>query len=1005
MLKWGVRVLLALALGAALQTATAALACVAVVGLLLTACSPRQLPKATAVAVLATGTHLLAGPVAHAGPLPSLTILSHSSSAQSNVPVTFGQTFKPGDVPSGTTVSAATASGTPVTLQLDAKATHPDGSLRHAVITAVVPTLAANGSQVVQLSNTGTGSSGTAVRLSDLLATSFDAQVSLNIGGTTYTASARQLLQNTASPVVWLSGPQASEWIVGGSVKTSGGVAHPHLAAYFHVRAFAGNPINRVRVDVVIENGWTFVSGPTTFGYTASVTVGGNSVYSGTISQPHHTRWHKRYWWGTDPQTYVQHDTIYLQSTGAVPRYMSLTPSQTYLSAMTQESVPMSNGDLTQYFPTTGSQNSIGPLPRWTTAYVLSADERAFKNMLANDDSAGSYSVHFRDENTGKPVSIADHPNLTDQFSQADGGGLPDPSGTNPNTADAAHQPSISFVSYLETGDYFYLEELQFWTSWNHLDANPLPPYGYRQGASGIFGVQVRGQAWSIRNLAQAAYATPDGDRYKAELVSSVAANLSNAGSLYANNASANKLGVIASYDGYQLFAPWMDHFYTWTMGYLVDLGFNANAMRAWKAQFPVGIMQTSGYCYLHATAYHLITGTSNTVWWPDFATLYLQNFGVLTACAPGGTMDGYPDQPDGYPANLRPALAVAVDSGITGASAAWDLFMTSTPQPNFADYANWAVVPRQSAGGSGVSLTLSASPNPVVSGQSVTLTWVTAGATACTASGAWTGSKAASGSATVGPLTTGTTYTLNCTGSAGSIQRSITVNIASSTPAPTVTISANPTSVAANGVSGLTWSSTNATTCTASGGWSGMQATSGTKQVGPLTASTTYTLSCTGSGGTTQQAATVTVSGGGGTSPPPGTSVPTVTLSAASTSISAGGSTTLTWSSTNATSCAGSGTWSGPLAVSGSQSTGALNTTSTYTLACTGSGGSASQSVTVAVASAAMGSGSGSGPGTSTSASSGGGGALGLPSILFLLLVWGVRVLMTDDRMLAVRR
>ena len=41
-------------------------------------------------------------------------------------------------------------------------------------------------------------------------------------------------------------------------------------------------------------------------------------------------------------------------------------------------------------------------------------------------------------------------------------------------------------------------------------------------------------------------------------------------------------------------------------------------------------------------------------------------------------------------------------------------------------------------------------------------------------------------------------------------------------TPVPTVTISANPTSVTSGGSSTLTWSSTNATSCTASGGWSG---------------------------------------------------------------------------------------------------------------------------------------------------------------------------------------
>ena len=82
-------------------------------------------------------------------------------------------------------------------------------------------------------------------------------------------------------------------------------------------------------------------------------------------------------------------------------------------------------------------------------------------------------------------------------------------------------------------------------------------------------------------------------------------------------------------------------------------------------------------------------------------------------------------------------------------------------------------------------------------------------------------------------------------------------------------------------------------------------------------------------------------------TPPPP---VPTVSLSASPTSVSAGQSSTLTWNSINATSCTASGAWSGDPGVSGSKSTGALNQTSTYTLTCTGSGGSASQSATVTV-------------------------------------------------------
>ena len=84
------------------------------------------------------------------------------------------------------------------------------------------------------------------------------------------------------------------------------------------------------------------------------------------------------------------------------------------------------------------------------------------------------------------------------------------------------------------------------------------------------------------------------------------------------------------------------------------------------------------------------------------------------------------------------------------------------------------------------------------------------------------------------------------------------------------------------------------------------------------------------------------------GTSP-----VPTVALSASPVSIETGNAATLSWSSTNATSCTASAAWSGTKSTSGTQSTGTLSATSTYSLSCTGAGGSASQSTTVTVTAA----------------------------------------------------
>jgi hypothetical protein len=77
---------------------------------------------------------------------------------------------------------------------------------------------------------------------------------------------------------------------------------------------------------------------------------------------------------------------------------------------------------------------------------------------------------------------------------------------------------------------------------------------------------------------------------------------------------------------------------------------------------------------------------------------------------------------------------------------------------------------------------------------------------------------------------------------------------------------------------------------------------------------------------------------------------ITTVALSASPTSVNAGSSSILTWKSTNATSCNASGAWSGTQSLSGSTSTGALNSNSTYTLTCAGPTGNATASASVAV-------------------------------------------------------
>jgi hypothetical protein len=87
---------------------------------------------------------------------------------------------------------------------------------------------------------------------------------------------------------------------------------------------------------------------------------------------------------------------------------------------------------------------------------------------------------------------------------------------------------------------------------------------------------------------------------------------------------------------------------------------------------------------------------------------------------------------------------------------------------------------------------------------------------------------------------------------------------------APTVTLSASPSSVASGQTVTLTWSSSGATGCVASGGWSGTLGMSGSQVSAALSAATTFTITCNGPGGAAHATAAVSIkapgrSGGGG--------------------------------------------------------------------------------------------------------------------------------------------
>ncbi len=245
-------------------------------------------------------------------------------------------------------------------------------------------------------------------------------------------------------------------------------------------------------------------------------------------------------------------------------------------------------------------------------------------------------------------------------------------------------------------------------------------------------------------------------------------------------------------------------------------------------------------------------------------------------------------------------------------------------------------------------SLNLVASPTSIQQGQTTTLSWASSNASSCVASGSWGGSKLVSGNQVMQPAGN-SSYTLTCSGTGGSVTRTVSVAVTASAPppAPTLSISASPPSIQQGQSTVVSWLSSNATSCSASGSWGGSKSTSGSQTMQP-SSNATYSLTCTGAGGSITRSASVSVSTN--SAPPPSSDgTLSVSLSASSTTVSSGGSTTLSWSSQNATACIASGGWSGVKAASGNQTVRPAQTT-LYILGCSGPSGGVSRVVQVVV-------------------------------------------------------
>ena len=285
---------------------------------------------------------------------------------------------------------------------------------------------------------------------------------------------------------------------------------------------------------------------------------------------------------------------------------------------------------------------------------------------------------------------------------------------------------------------------------------------------------------------------------------------------------------------------------------------------------------------------------------------------------------------------------ANAVDA--SGATSATITQTVTIGAANTAPTIAWNTAPGTVA--SGQSYTVSAHGHDANGNLTQVNVWKNGAAFAFAGGGNGTDNDSGNSTSDIGPATI--TFTANAVDATGATSPTITQTVTVAAPAGvTAAISASPSSTTAPGTATIAWSSVNAASVVVSGPSLSSTATNGSQTVSGLAVGThTYTITAQGNGGPVTQSATVIVTAAASV---------TASIAASPTAATAPGTTTISWSSANATSIAVSGNGLNSSAPSGTQTITGLPVGSySYTITAQGPNGPATYTATFTVTSVA---------------------------------------------------